>query len=72
MSAGDTARAERSKEPVIIPADLQAIIDDHAKPVTVLEEPQEENMLIELLENKDFLIKGIILSEILGKPKSMR
>ena len=72
MSAGDTARAKRFNEPVIVPADLQAIIDDHAKPILIEEESHEENMLVELLENKDILVKGIILSEILGKPKSMR
>ncbi|MFA7673972.1 MAG: hypothetical protein WCY62_09010 [Clostridia bacterium] len=72
MSTEETVEIKRSKEPMIVPADLQAIINDQAKPVPVEEEPHEENMLIELLENKDILVKGIILSEILGKPKSKR
>lgn len=72
MSADEKVIIKKSEEPVIIPADLQAIMDGQVKPVLIEEEPQEENTFLDLLENKDMLVKGIILSEVLGKPKSKR
>ncbi|MFA5152078.1 MAG: hypothetical protein WC554_05940 [Clostridia bacterium] len=40
--------------------------------VKQFEEHEDYNLINDLLENSEALVKGIILSEILGKPKAKR
>ncbi len=43
-----------------------------AEVVKQLEEYEDYDLIRDLLDNSEALVKGIILSEILGKPKAKR
>ncbi len=56
------------------PEDIKEIKKDEAPSAVVkqLEDEEDYDLISDLLDNSETLVKGIILSEILGKPKAKR
>ncbi|MFA5340843.1 MAG: hypothetical protein WC332_03600 [Clostridia bacterium] len=56
------------------PEDIKDIKKDEAPSAVVkqLEDEEDYDLISDLLDNSETLVKGIILSEILGKPKAKR
>lgn len=53
--------------------DITKIIKNTVSPIEKKVEEQESyDLITDLVSNSETLVKGIILSEILGKPKSKR
>lgn len=54
--------------------DITKIMKESVSPPVTrnLGEKQDNDLITDLLDNSETLLKGIILSEILGKPKSKR